>query len=85
MPSILARTLYSGLFCHDISVNVTKFDPPRGAATTAGSVRGWNLMPWKGDFKYYLATRGPNAGLTTGTPLLRSTDFHDVFKHVDAP
>ena len=76
---------YSGLFCHDITISLSKFDPVRGAATTPTSPRGWNLMPYKESLKYYLATRGAGAGLMTGTPLLRSTDFHDVFTHVLAP
>jgi hypothetical protein len=57
----------------DVSL-VFKFkDPPAGGAT-----RGWNLQPWRGDLKWYLATID---GLTTGTPMLPAYDFRKMFAY----
>jgi hypothetical protein len=57
-----------------VDVNlVFKFkDPPPGAST-----RGWNLQPWRGDMKWYLATIDGTAG---GTPMLPTYDFRKLFK-----
>jgi hypothetical protein len=48
-------------------------DPPAGGAT-----RGWNLQPFRGDMKWYLATVD---GLTTGAAALLTTDFRKMFRY----
>jgi hypothetical protein len=54
------------------------FDPEKGVS--GSSYRGHNLMPWRRNGKFYYATRD---GTTGGRPLLRTTSFANIFKHVE--
>ena len=84
----------TGLWAWDWYLSLVFADPTRPTAVkdSAGNpiasgtrARGHQLRPWRGSRKWYYATRGANAGLYSGEPLLEETEFADIFKHVLAP
>lgn len=65
------------------------FNPPLGASVPYR--KGWNNMPWGGngtigsDGLYYYCTRNgnlPNHPTDPGAPFIRTSNFNDMFKHV---
>lgn len=67
------------LFLYDVQINFQHFDPSKGVDSV---YRGHNLMPWRNDGKYYLATR---TGATSGEGWLPTADFAQIFDHVLKP
>lgn len=73
---------------YDIMRNVTVriafdfFAPKHGAAAPITS--GHNMMPWRANGRFYLATRDGTANLGTNA-MLEPVDFTQMFTHVDAP
>lgn len=59
----------------DIMLDVSYFNPEKGKA--ASSYRGHNLMPFRGDGKWYYAERA-----SSGRPLFQPVDFDQIFEGV---
>jgi hypothetical protein len=74
-------TVYEILKGVNVRFNFDYFNPTPGAA--APLTRGHNLMPWRGDGRWYAATRDGTAN--TAKALLEYTDFREIFTHVSAP
>lgn len=64
----------------NLRLNFDYFNPTLGAGTPL--FKGHNTFPWRGDGKFYAATRDGTAG---GTRLIESTDFNKIWEHVSAP
>lgn len=84
-----------GLMAADYILTFDHFDPPRDSAAVqnlggggATAVkRGWHLYPSRITGYWYYATKGTavTRGTYAGVGQLESTDFTDLFRHVDDP
>lgn len=77
---VVAEKAYDLMTGWNVHLPFVFFDPEKGVP--GSSYRGHNLMPWRSDGKFYLATRD---GTTTGRRLLAEADFGQIFTHVSAP
>lgn len=74
------QSVYSVLRSVTVRIKLDYFDPLPGAASPA--TRGHNLMVWRRDGKYYLATRDGTTNLNLA--LLQYADFTQIFTHVSS-
>lgn len=77
---VCAENNYDLLTGWNVHIPFVFFDPEKGVP--ASSYRGHNLMPFRDDGRFYLATRD---GTTGGRRLLAEEDFGTLFEHVSAP